>query len=164
MIYHRKRLFCQLNNIFFYKKGHNSDKSSAKINLKNSDSLKFKEKSRSPTALYPPGRILHLVRSYPQQEQNAAEKITQLSKDSQESRSKKQLKNIFKKNFSKLSTKAAPVKAAMPFFKIIETDNKELNEILISPRMLQDHLPDNIIKCMKAVRKASLFKKKIYFL
>jgi hypothetical protein len=99
-----------------------------------------------------------LVRSYPQQEQNAAEKNTTMSKDPQENRSKKQLKNIFKKNLNQLSTKAGPVKAAMPFFKIIETDNKELNEILISPRMLQDHLPDNIIKCMKAVREKFHFK------
>ena len=106
--------------------------------------------------LYPPGRILHIVRSYPRGESktptnkskvNTMSDRPSLKKDTTDS--KKQFKGFFR-DFSKSSVKSSP--KPLPVYKVIETDNKELNEILISPRMLQDHLPDNLIRCMKAVR------------
>lgn len=39
-----------------------------------------------------------------------------------------------------------------PVYQVIENENTNFNELLISPRMLQDHMPDNLIKCMRAVR------------
>ena len=38
-----------------------------------------------------------------------------------------------------------------PVYQVIEADNKNFNELFISPRMIQDHMPNNLIKCMKAV-------------
>lgn len=38
-----------------------------------------------------------------------------------------------------------------PVYQVIEADNKNFNELLISPRMIHDHMPNNLIKCMKAV-------------
>jgi hypothetical protein len=38
-----------------------------------------------------------------------------------------------------------------PVYQVIENSNTSFNELLISPRMLQDHMPDNLIKCMRAV-------------
>jgi hypothetical protein len=40
---------------------------------------------------------------------------------------------------------------SLPVYQIVEADNRQFNQLLISPRMLHDHMPDNLIKCMKAV-------------
>ena len=71
-------------------------------------------------SLYPPGRILHIVRKYP--------------------RAKNE--NIFESNQQKKESST---------FQIIEADNRSFHELLISPRMLQDHMPQSILNAMKAV-------------
>jgi hypothetical protein len=55
---------------------------------------------------------------------------------------------FFKENEKDLQQK---IKTNLPVYQVIETENENFNELLISPRMLQDHMPDNLIKCMKAV-------------
>ena len=72
--------------------------------------------SEETPSLYPPGRILHIVRKYPKTE----------------NKTKKQGK-------------------VKPTLQIIEADNHNFNELLISPRMLQDHMPQSVLNAMKAV-------------
>lgn len=76
--------------------------------------------------LYPPGRILHIVRQYPT---------------------------------DRHEKESAYESFAPPVYQIIENDNKHFDELLISPRMIQDHMPDNLIKCMRAVLDEPLPKK-----
>ena len=70
--------------------------------------------------------------------QNSTTKISQKSKHCY----------FFKENEKDLQQK---IKNNLPVYQVIETENENFNELLISPRMLQDHMPDNLIKCMKAV-------------
>jgi hypothetical protein len=69
-------------------------------------------------SLYPPGRILHIVRKYPHES---------------------------------LNERCKSDKSEKTIFQIIEADNRNFNELLISPRMLQDHMPQSVLKAMKAV-------------
>jgi hypothetical protein len=155
--------------------------------------------------LYPPGRILHVVRKYSRSsttiENNAnydddnadnncnnkqenrkendnailsneiAEKENETLEKSSSNKShlarlkhvkgnstKSQLTSLFgqflscKASFSFSNQKQQQQQhQQQPVYQIIETDNKQFNELLISPRMLQDHMPDNLIRCMKAV-------------
>lgn len=88
--------------------------------------------------LYPSRRFLHLVRSYSRKESNEIKKVTKKAEENQVNETKKQFKGILK-NLNKLSTK----NKAMPNFKVIETDNKEVNEILITSQKL-GHLSDHV--------------------
>lgn len=76
--------------------------------------------------MYPPGRILHIIQKYPSYNKNNCEENTRKIGKSTS-------------NSSRLT------------YQIIETDNKSLNQILISSRMLKDHVPDNVLKAMREV-------------
>lgn len=131
-------------------------------------------------SLYPPGRILHIVRKYPNNEEDLNEQGGQEkaprddndanlnSKNSTISGASANNSTINNKNFTSTLRKILSIgkykktnsgdssikekrKAVMPVYQVIETDNREFDELLISPRMLQDHIPNNLIKCMKAV-------------
>lgn len=94
-------------------------------------------------SMYPPGRILHIVRKYPRPLSSTTHyEDEQLNPKLRQHRKSNQLKDMLKLNRSS---------QPLPVYQIIETDNKDFNELLISPRMIQDHLPNNLIKCMKAV-------------
>ena len=81
-----------------------------------SSPLPLQVTEQSSPSLYPPGRILHIVRKYPKHEDTT----------------KKQGK-------------------VKPTLQIIDADNHNFNELLISPRMLQDHMPQSVLNAMKAV-------------
>lgn len=101
--------------------------------------------------LYPPGRILHIVRKYPKNSFDLNDSLNE-TKISQKSKHC----YFFKENEKDLQQK---IKNNLPVYQVIETENENFNELLISPRMLQDHMPDNLIKCMKAVLKEPAPKK-----
>ena len=107
----------------------------------NDISLKSSVSNNRFSTLCPPGKFFHLMRNYSRKESNVENKANFNG-------SKRQFKDILK-NLNRLKTKA-PVKT-MPIFEVKETDINELNEILISPQILKDHLPNNLIKCMNAV-------------
>ena len=131
--------------------------------------------SKNLPKLYPPGRILHVVRKYPREAHlenrnsltilndvdtnvncnkpfRASTIIATTDLERQKSKKFAQFKGLFKDS----SNNSSKQTLVQPVYQVIETDNKHFNELLISPRMLQDHMPDNLIKCMKAVRKLSL--------
>ena len=156
--------------------------------------------------LYPPGRILHIVRKYPQRiipsgrastdrpllAENSSKLVFQtlqktsttknisgaqlniksmtLNSDSKNS-DKNQKENKFnsrliKSMFASSIKKRQPPRLSVdetsqqvPVYQVIENDNRKFNELLISPRMLQDHMPNNLIKCMRAVLDESAPKK-----
>jgi hypothetical protein len=85
--------------------------------------------------LYPPGRILHIVRRY--------YKNTPTQTQTTSKTTLKTLMNGLSKTKNQQNDKLC--------YKIIEADNKQFNEILISPRMIQDHMPNHIQKTMKQV-------------
>ncbi len=125
--------------------------------------------------LYPPGRILHVVRKYPHtafdnrnryhlnylrfflEVKNYLNTILILS-----------INVIMNHDFTKLdhnatlknglvekkSVKFNSLNKSMsgPVYQVIENSNNSFNELLISPRMLHDHMPENLIKCMRAVK------------
>ena len=108
--------------------------------------------------LYPPGRILHVVRKYPrsqQQSNNVNSNKNRRLETSSTNLKKQNPFNIFnslsKKLMRKKKNENQTITSSVPVYQVIETDNHQFNELLISPRMLQDHMPDNLIKCMKAV-------------
>jgi hypothetical protein len=139
--------------------------------------------------LYPPGRILHIVRKYSRSstinsklngnvdntvnasaENNPISSNEIIEKENLEDKSSKgrlsrlrrargNSKNQLTSLLGQLwtckadssSSRLHNQKQQQPVYQIIETDNKQFNELLISPRMLQDHMPDNLIRCMKAV-------------
>ena len=116
--------------------------------------------------LFPPGRILHIVRKYPKssssrrastESQRSEEDLEQGEEELKESCEKlTATKHAFKEYKSPSSKKNTPTSKSFQTvspvtYQVIETDNKHFNELLISPRMLQDHIPDNLIKCMRAV-------------
>lgn len=98
------------------------------------------------TRLYPPGRILHVVRKYPRNNIND-------SFDETKSKTSNTTNKYCYKDTANLSYRLNNSNSSnnIPVYQVIETDNENFNELLISPRMLQDHMPDNLIKCMKAV-------------
>ncbi|XP_044017394.1 diacylglycerol lipase-alpha isoform X5 [Aphidius gifuensis] len=71
------------------------------------------------TPLYPPGKIIHIVRHHP----NKGEK-------KYESRWRK----ILRKN--------------KPVYQALWADPSDFDEVLISPAMIQDHMPDNMLKAL----------------
>lgn len=81
-------------------------------------------KDRPP--LYPPGRIIHIVRKYPREPSNAD--------------------NLLQND--KITDQKA---TCSPIYQIIEANNHGFDELLISPRMLQDHIPHNVLGAMKKV-------------
>lgn len=115
--------------------------------------------------LYPPGRILHVVRKYPKlfQLKKKSTNVTATADSNYSTRlldDKEDVTDVKSKPFSIFKSfkrsatqrlSAKKTKQQVPVYQIIETENTEFNELLISPRMLQDHMPDNLIKCMKAV-------------
>ncbi|XP_064082451.1 diacylglycerol lipase-alpha-like [Macrobrachium nipponense] len=64
--------------------------------------------------LYPPGRILHVVRHHPKKRQRW-------------------------------------MKAPQPVYQAVWRDNKDFDEVLISPCMIQDHMPDKVLKALEKV-------------
>jgi hypothetical protein len=108
--------------------------------------------------LYPPGRILHIVRKYPRSPNQRANN-SNFETDIESNNLSKKKRKIFSKKTNKNKEENRNRKIQIdeeeqdnqPVYQLIETDNKNFNELLISPRMLQDHMPDNLIKCMKAV-------------
>ena len=121
------------NSIYLNNNLTQSKKNSQVILERNVSHIKF-------AMLYPSRRFLHLVRSYSRKKSNEIEKVTKKAEENQVNfnETKKQFKGILK-NLNKLSTK----NKALPHFKVIETDNKEVNEILITSRQL-GHLPDHV--------------------
>jgi hypothetical protein len=103
--------------------------------------------------LYPPGRILHVVRKYPRKQSNNVnlnEKSHEISNNNKNINKQNSFK-LFNNLSKKFKKKNENQSSSLPVYQVIETDNQQFNELLISPRMLQDHMPDNLIKCMKAV-------------
>ncbi|XP_073834204.1 inactivation no afterpotential E isoform X2 [Musca autumnalis] len=64
--------------------------------------------------LYPPGRIIHIVRHHPKADENV-------------------------------------LKSREPVYQAIWADTTDFDEVLISPVMLQDHMPDKILAALKKV-------------
>lgn len=64
--------------------------------------------------LYPPGRILHVVRNHPNKRSHWLARPT-------------------------------------PVYQAIWRDNREFDEVLISPCMIQDHMPDKVLKALEKV-------------
>uniref|UniRef100_A0A182VT40 Diacylglycerol lipase-alpha n=1 Tax=Anopheles minimus TaxID=112268 RepID=A0A182VT40_9DIPT len=64
--------------------------------------------------LYPPGRIIHIVRHHPMQEEPMLKKRD-------------------------------------PVYQAIWADNKDFDEVLISPVMIQDHMPDTVLAALEKV-------------
>ncbi|XP_052900649.1 diacylglycerol lipase-alpha [Anopheles moucheti] len=64
--------------------------------------------------LYPPGRIIHIVRHHPIQEEQMLKKRD-------------------------------------PVYQAIWADNKDFDEVLISPVMIQDHMPDTVLAALEKV-------------
>ena len=95
--------------------------------------------TKDPPKLYPPGKILHVVRDYSNGDNN-----NNNNKTSNRS-SKQQQPKLRDSNENSVSS------TYTTGYKIIETDNKAYDEILISPRMWQDHMPQNVLTAMKAV-------------
>jgi hypothetical protein len=78
--------------------------------------------------MYPPGRILHIIQKYPFNDNNNNNN------------------NEYTRKLGKSTSNSSRLT-----YQIIETDNKSLNQILISSRMLKDHVPDNVLKAMREV-------------
>jgi hypothetical protein len=116
-------------------------------NNDNNNSTNFCIKSSNQEKLYPPGRILHIVRKYPKNShvlnEESIEKATAVASKSCYSFSSSKSKQLLVNNANSVSN--------MPVYQVIETNNEAYNELLISSRMIQDHMPDHLIKCMKAV-------------
>ncbi|XP_055605108.1 diacylglycerol lipase-alpha [Uranotaenia lowii] len=72
--------------------------------------------------LYPPGRIIHIVRHHPSQEEHR-----------------------FERGWRQILKKHDPV------FQAIWADNTDFDEVLISPGMLQDHMPDQVLAALNKV-------------
>ncbi|XP_071524399.1 diacylglycerol lipase-alpha-like, partial [Panulirus ornatus] len=64
--------------------------------------------------LYPPGRILHVVRHHPDKRQRW-------------------------------------LRSPQPVYQAVWRDNKDFDEVLISPCMIQDHMPDKVLKALEKV-------------
>ncbi|BFG01072.1 sn1-specific diacylglycerol lipase alpha [Drosophila madeirensis] len=64
--------------------------------------------------LYPPGRIIHIVRHHPKPDENV-------------------------------------LKSREPVYQAIWADSTDFDEVLISPVMLQDHMPDKVLAALKKV-------------
>ncbi|XP_053682831.1 uncharacterized protein LOC128733182 [Sabethes cyaneus] len=73
--------------------------------------------------LYPPGRIIHIVRHHPSQEEHKYEKGWS--------------RQMLKKH--------------EPVYQAIWANNTDFDEVLISPVMLQDHMPDKVLAALNKV-------------
>ncbi|XP_050074233.1 diacylglycerol lipase-alpha [Anopheles maculipalpis] len=96
------------SNIQRYKQERNSARQSTVHPNDNSIALTLHH------PLYPPGRIIHIVRHHPVQEEQ-----------------------ILKKRD--------------PVYQAIWADNKDFDEVLISPVMIQDHMPDTVLAALEKV-------------
>jgi hypothetical protein len=67
--------------------------------------------------LYPPGRILHLIRKYETRDTKNSDNLT----------------------------------SDYCIFDIYENDNKSFDELVVSSRMIQDHMPNVLIDSLKKV-------------
>lgn len=116
-------------------------------------------RSKAGPRLYPPGRILHVVRKYPKTSFDNNRNSINVIMDNDFTKLNYQATMVNNNNKclpAEKRVKFSPLQNSLsahslPVYQIIETDNKHFNELLISPRMLHDHMPDNLIKCMKAV-------------
>nr|XP_029733226.1 uncharacterized protein LOC109404729 isoform X1 [Aedes albopictus] len=72
--------------------------------------------------LYPPGRIIHIVRHHPNQDEHK-----------------------FEKGWRQMLKKREPV------YQAIWADNTAFDEVLISPVMVQDHMPDKVLAALNKV-------------
>ena len=80
--------------------------------------------------LYPPGRIIHIVRHHP-----------------------KVIIMIIILIFLFLIIKGrGGGRSSEPAYQGVWADNKDFDEVLISKRMLQDHMPDNVLDALEKVR------------
>ncbi|XP_039958758.1 uncharacterized protein LOC120773756 isoform X1 [Bactrocera tryoni] len=76
--------------------------------------------------LYPPGRIIHIVRHHPKPEEQKYD-----------------------------SGWRSVLKSHEPVYQAIWADTYDFDEVLISPVMLQDHMPDKVLSALKKVVSAS---------
>ncbi|XP_052133526.1 diacylglycerol lipase-alpha isoform X4 [Frankliniella occidentalis] len=72
--------------------------------------------------LYPPGRIIHVVRHHPKKGENKYEK---------------KWRQVLSKN--------------EPVYQALWANNTDFDEVLISPVMIQDHMPDTVLSALKKV-------------
>nr|XP_040240289.2 diacylglycerol lipase-alpha isoform X1 [Anopheles coluzzii] len=96
------------SNVQRYKQDRNSARQSTVHPNDNSIALTLHH------PLYPPGRIIHIVRHHPAQEEQMLKKRD-------------------------------------PVYQAIWADNKDFDEVLISPVMIQDHMPDTVLAALEKV-------------
>ncbi|XP_035909680.1 diacylglycerol lipase-alpha isoform X2 [Anopheles stephensi] len=96
------------SNVQRYKQDRNSARQSTVHPNDNSIALTLHH------PLYPPGRIIHIVRHHPIQEEQM-------------------------------------LKKREPVYQAIWADNKDFDEVLISPVMIQDHMPDTVLAALEKV-------------
>uniref|UniRef100_A0A182QMX0 sn-1-specific diacylglycerol lipase n=1 Tax=Anopheles farauti TaxID=69004 RepID=A0A182QMX0_9DIPT len=96
------------SNVQRYKQDRNSARQSTVHPNDNSIALTLHH------PLYPPGRIIHIVRHHPVQEEQMLKKRD-------------------------------------PVYQAIWADNKDFDEVLISPVMIQDHMPDTVLAALEKV-------------
>uniref|UniRef100_A0A182IX48 Diacylglycerol lipase-alpha n=1 Tax=Anopheles atroparvus TaxID=41427 RepID=A0A182IX48_ANOAO len=96
------------SNVQRYKQDRNSARQSTVHPNDNSIALTLHH------PLYPPGRIIHIVRHHPAQEEQM-------------------------------------LKKREPVYQAIWADNKDFDEVLISPVMIQDHMPDTVLAALEKV-------------
>ncbi|XP_052873431.1 diacylglycerol lipase-alpha [Anopheles cruzii] len=96
------------SNVQRYKQDRNSARQSTVHPSDNSIALTIHH------PLYPPGRIIHIVRHHPMQEEQM-------------------------------------LKKREPVYQAIWADNKDFDEVLISPVMIQDHMPDTVLAALEKV-------------
>uniref|UniRef100_A0A8W7Q165 sn-1-specific diacylglycerol lipase n=1 Tax=Anopheles coluzzii TaxID=1518534 RepID=A0A8W7Q165_ANOCL len=94
------------SNVQRYKQDRNSARQSTVHPNDNSIALTLHH------PLYPPGRIIHIVRHHPAQEEQMLKKRD-------------------------------------PVYQAIWADNKDFDEVLISPVMIQDHMPDTVLAALE---------------
>ena len=120
-------------------------------NPSKSDEKNVKKEKFSLTKLYPAGKILHIVRKYSRHNFNDFNALESTTKSAAvRSKATASFCYLFKENET---TKESKADQSQPVYQVIEANNENFNDILISPRMIHDHMPDNLIKCMKAVFK-----------
>ena len=113
------------------------------------DELNVKKEKFSLTKLYPAGKILHIVRKYSRHNFNDFNALESTTKSAAaRNKATAPFCYFFKENET---TRESKVDQSQPVYQVIEANNENFNEILVSPRMIHDHMPDNLIKCMKAV-------------
>lgn len=87
--------------------------------------------------LYPPGRIIHIVRNHPKDYGGLLDPLTS-----------------FSCCYSACSQKYEPkwrrvIKKNEPVYQALWADNKDFDQVLISPVMIQDHMPDKLLEALE---------------